>query len=127
VVLVKTFEGGLGISSDDRRKRRRVPVHWPVKVLRRPGMQPVEGQTENLTSEGFYCVSKEPFQPGECLQCLIVIPAGSFGNSESPIVLKCGVTVKRVDAIPSGFGLGCLIEDYALSTSFGDASYGWTM
>jgi hypothetical protein len=120
-----TFEGGLAVAYDDRRKRRRVPLRWPVSVFRRPGMQSVEGQTENLTSEGFYCISKEPFQLGECLQCLIVIPVGTIGNSESPVVLKCGVTVKRVEAIPSGFGLGCHIEDYALITSLNATSHGW--
>ena len=121
-----TFEGGLPATPDDRRKRRRLPLRWPVRVFRRPGMQSAEGQTANLTSEGFYCISKEPFQLGECLQCLIVIPAGS-GNSDFPVVLKCGVTVKRVEAIPSGFGLGCHIEDYMLIPSFKAKSHALTM
>ena len=113
-----TYGGRLEAAYDDRRKRTRLPLRWPVSVFRRPGMESVEGQTENLTSEGFYWISKEPFQLGECLQCVIVIPAGSFRYSELPVLLKCRVTVKRLEAIQSGFGLGCHIEDYALITSF---------
>jgi hypothetical protein len=112
-----TIEGGLAASCHDRRKRKRVSLHWPVKVFCRSGMQWVEGQTENLTSEGLYCVSRAPFQLGEWLQCIISIPEGSFDNSKSPVVLKCGVTVTRVEAIPNGFGIGCHIENYALINS----------
>ena len=117
VRVAMTIEDGLAASCHDRRKRKRVSLRWPVKVLRRSGIQWIEGQTENLTSEGLYCVSSEPFQLGERLQCIIIIPVGSFGNSKSPVVLKCGVTVTRVEAIPSGFGLGCHIDNYVLINS----------
>ena len=48
----------------DRRKRKRVPLHWPVRLLRREG-QLVESITENLSSEGLYCITKERFKRGE--------------------------------------------------------------
>jgi len=102
----------------DRRKRTRVAVHWPVRLIRQPGAQPVETTTENLSSDGLYCVTREPFQLGERLQCEIFIPGEGLGFSESPVRLQCKVTVRRVenlDAI-SAFGLGCHIEDYALAT-----------
>ena len=106
--------GGRLEATYDRRKRKRLPLHWPVNVFRHPGMQSVEGQTENLTSEGFYWISKVEFQLGEWLQCVIAIPAACFPDSDLPVLLKCHVTVKRLEAIQSGFGLGCHIEDYAL-------------
>ena len=99
--------------SGDRRKRKRVAVHWPVRLFR-TGRPSVPSTTENLTSEGLYCIIQEPFKPGERLQCEIVIPAGSFGSAESFIRLQCHVTVRRVEHLRRGFGLGCHIEDYTL-------------
>jgi len=72
--------------------------------------------TENLSSEGLYCITRELFRPAERLQCEIVIPVESIGAEEAPLRLQCQVTVKRVEALSSGFGLGCHIEDYALVT-----------
>ena len=54
---------------------------------------------------------------GERLECIIAIPAGSFGYSESPIRLQCRVRVARVEDQTDGFGLGCYIEDYDLLTN----------
>jgi hypothetical protein len=106
----------------DRRKRTRVAVHWPVRLIRQPRAQPVETTTENLSSEGFYCITKEPFQSGERLQCEILIPGEGLGSSESSVRLQCKVTVRRVEnlGVISAFGLGCHIEDYALATAPAD-------
>jgi hypothetical protein len=100
--------------SGDRRKRPRVPVHWALRLFRQPGKPPTESTTENLSSEGLYCITKERFKPGQRLQCEIVIPA-TLG-AESPVVLDCHVTVRRVESLGGGFGLGCQIEDYSLRT-----------
>src|SRR5260221_3565439 len=100
--------------SEERRKRKRIALHWPVRLFRDPATPSVESTTENLTSNGFYCVSREPFKLGERLECIIAIPAGSFGYSESPIRLQCRVRVTRIEDQGEGFGLGCVIEDYDL-------------
>jgi PilZ domain-containing protein len=100
-------------TSADRRKRKRVPLHWPVRLFRHEG-QAVESTTENLSSEGFYCISNEPFKPGERLQCVMAIPGGSVGSSEAFVLLQGHVTVTRVERLQGGVGLGCHIEDYAL-------------
>ena len=96
----------------DRRKQKRVPVHCAVYLFREPGIPPAESTTENLSSEGLYCITKERFKPGERLQCEVVIPA-PFGF-ESPIVLQCHLTIRRVEYLRHGFGLGCRIDDYSL-------------
>jgi len=98
----------------ERRKRKRIALHWPVRLFRPSGTALVESTTENITSNGFYCFSKEPFEPGEQLECVISIPAGSFGYSDAPIRLKCRVRVMRVENQQDSFGLGCFIEDYDL-------------
>lgn len=102
------------VVAEERRKRKRVALHWPVHLFRQPQAQSVESTTENLTSGGFYCVTKEQFNLGERLECIISIPVGSFGYSASPISLQCRVCVKRVEGRSDGFGLGCYIEDYDL-------------
>jgi hypothetical protein len=102
---------------EERRKRQRIALHWPVRLFRDPAMPSVESTTENLTSNGFYCISKEPFHLGEHLECIIAIPAGSFGYSASPMCLQCRVRVTRVEDQQEGFGLGCYIEDYDLLTN----------
>src|SRR5258708_13413678 len=100
--------------SEERRKRTRIALHGPVGVFREPDTPSVESTTENLTSNGFYCVSREPFQLGERLECIIAIPAGSFGYAESPIRLQCRVRVTRIEDQGERFGLACYIEDYDL-------------
>jgi len=94
----------------DRRKRKRVALHWPVRLFRQSEGQSIESTTENLSSEGLYCITSERFKRGERLQCEIVIPA-TFGL-ESSMVLECHVTIRRVENLRRGFGLGCHIEDY---------------
>jgi hypothetical protein len=74
----------------------------------------VETTTENLSSEGLFCISSKPFKIGERLRCEVVIPDAL--GLDAPIVLECHVTVKRVEYYQSGFGLGCHIEDYGLSS-----------
>ena len=98
------------------RKRKRVAVHWPVRLWRQREVVPIESTTENLSSEGLYCITQEPFKQGERLQCEIVIPGESFGSSEPFLRLQCHVTVKRVEPVHRGFGLGCHIEDYSVTT-----------
>jgi hypothetical protein len=105
------------VALEERRKRKRIALHWPVRLFRDPSAPSVESTTENLTSNGFYCISKEPFEIGERLECIIAIPAGSFGYNESPIRLQCRVRVARVEDQREGFGLGCYIEDYDLLTN----------
>jgi hypothetical protein len=103
--------------SGDRRKYKRVPLHWLVRFFRQSGKLLVEGTTENLSTEGLYCITKEPFKRGERLQCEIVIPGKSFGSPEPFLRLQCHITVKRVEHVPRGFGMGCHIEDYSLTTT----------
>ena len=102
--------------SGDRRRRKRVALHWPVRLFRQPEQPSVESITENLSSEGLYCITREPFRLGERLQCEIVLPGEFLGSSEPSIRLQCHVTVMRVEHLDRGFGVGCHIEDYTLAT-----------
>jgi len=72
--------------------------------------------TENLSSEGLYCITQEPFKLGEDMKCEIVLPGEIFGSSEPSIRMQCHITVRRVERLGRGFGLGCHIEDYSLGS-----------
>src|SRR5260370_31632850 len=102
-------------SSGGGRTRTRFPLHWTVRVFRQPGRPSVESITKNLSSEGFYCITSEPFKLGERLQCMIVIPSGGSFGLESSVGLECHGTVRRMEKLPRGVGLGCHIEDYTLT------------
>ena len=96
----------------DRRKRVRVPVHWPVRLFGEVGRPAVETATENLSSEGFFCISNQRFEAGERLECEIVLPAKSLGTPKTSLKLLCCVIVRLVEHRRAGFGLGCQIEEY---------------
>jgi len=103
-------------SSDDRRKRPRVALRWPVRLFRQPEGRSIESTTENLSSQGLYCIASEPFRPGERRRCEIAIPGESLGFLDSSIRLQCHVAVRRVEHLDRGFGLGCHIEDYSVDS-----------
>jgi hypothetical protein len=46
-------------STDDRRNRPRVALHWPVRLFRQPEGKSIESTTENLSSQGLYCIASE--------------------------------------------------------------------
>jgi hypothetical protein len=102
--------------SFDRRKRKRVPVHWPVQFVGQARTRQAKATTENLSSEGFYWISRKAFKLGERVECEIAFPAGTIGPQETPVRIQCHVTIKRVERLSRGFGLGCHIEDYKLAT-----------
>lgn len=102
----------------ERRKRQRMALHWAVRLKRPLSNDEVCAETQNLTTEGFYCLSPEPFKPGEVLECAIDLP--------SSVALMPGrklqgrVTVLRVRHVNGkGFGIACRLHDYSLAASRG--------
>src|SRR5579862_9683668 len=89
--------GNLATSATaERRKRARVRVHWPILLfLGQTGEDKVETITQNLSSEGFYCLSRKPFTVGELLLCTLQIPTTGLGGGESH--LECRARVGRVE------------------------------
>lgn len=90
-------------------------MHWPVLLFRQTGKS-VASMTQNLSSEGLYCITEGRFQAGERVRCEIVLPAEGLVYADSSIRLRCTITVRRVENLQRGYGLGCHIEDYALLT-----------
>ena len=96
----------------DRRRRARTRVHWPVRIFRNSGKDAVDTTTRNLSSDGFYCLSKVAFLPGESVYCMLRLPA--YDGADRTLALRCRIHILRVEAINGDgvFGIACRIEDY---------------
>lgn len=112
--------GGSSVPLNERRKRVRTRLHWPVLLFRdRPGGHAIESVTRDLSSSGFFCLSRIPFLEGEKLICSIKIPTHDPHGKHLERTLECRVHVIRVVPQESGdsFGIACRIDDYHLSHS----------
>jgi hypothetical protein len=98
----------------ERRNRSRVLLHCPLRLYRRGYSSPYEGETQNLSSAGFYCVVKEHFLPGDNLDCILTVPAENFSFNTGDVNLHCEVEVTRVDDLTNSFGVACRIDHYSL-------------
>ena len=98
----------------ERRHRARTLVHWPVLFFRDRATEAIETQTQNLSSSGFYCLSRTPLTPGELLFCTLRVPSHEASGKKSIRILECRVRVIRSEeALTEGyFGIACHIEDY---------------
>lgn len=112
---------GIGLNAaaiPERRKRVRTRLHWPVLMFGdRQGTENIESVTRDLSSGGFYCLTRVPLFEGEQLVCSIKIPTHDPHGKNLERTLECRVRVVRVAPQESGdlFGVGCRIEDYHLS------------
>jgi hypothetical protein len=73
----------------------------------------VASETVNISTNGFYCTTKEPFALGARLRALLSIPPPN-DSMEGELYLDANIEVMRVCAIDvaSVFGLGCRIAEY---------------
>ena len=104
----------------ERRRRPRLSLALPI-VLTRAGTQTlVEATTENVSSEGFFCLTTHEFSPDELLDCEISLPGDQVSSvPEDGLRLSCLVRVVRV--VPGedqhSFGIACHVEDYTMTRS----------
>ncbi len=102
------------LTQRDRRRRYRARVHWPVQFEGRDASVLLTTETQDISSDGFYCRSKAVFAPGELVDCTLHVPAHRPQASGGMLPVKCKVRIVRVDEPDShGFhGIACRIEDY---------------
>ena len=120
--LVATWDGiangmnGKSGAEVERRQRVRVRLRWPVLLFRdRTGSEAIETVTRDVSSGGFYCLTKVQLMEGEQLVCSIKIPTHDPQGKQLEHTLECMVTVVRVDEISGLYGIACQILDYHLS------------
>lgn len=98
----------------DRRRRPRIPAHWPVYLVRESDSHPLETVTKDLSSEGFSCYVPEPVPPGQFLECALIIP--SHAKSADHLCLKGRVQVIRLETVGDLYEIGCRLHDYSIGT-----------
>jgi len=98
----------------ERRHRVRTQVHWTILLFRENTSKAVTTITQNLSSSGFYCLSRSPFALGEQLFCSLEVPTHDPLGKERCLPLECQARVVRVEPEPGNtrFGIACRIEDY---------------
>jgi hypothetical protein len=99
--------------TSERRKWPRAHLQWKVQFFAIDS-EPFQCTTHNVSSGGFYAFSGRPFQPGECLNCILSIPSHQSGRGDEMLRVQCRVEVVRVEnsTVESGFGTAYRILDY---------------
>jgi hypothetical protein len=105
--------------SINRRKRTRAQLHWPLSFSLTGTTETVQTITQDLSSDGFYCIANARFVPGEARHCTLLVPTHHPGGENSPLHVLCKVRIIRVEVTGErGFyGVGCQIMDYRLVNS----------
>jgi hypothetical protein len=104
--------------ASERRKRVRTKVHWPLSLFRNQGTEAVESLTQDLSSNGFYCLSNVRFLPDELLTCALRIPTHDPSGRHLERSLGCRARVLRVEPHETDegiYGVACQIEDWWVS------------
>jgi hypothetical protein len=101
----------------ERRKRGRVKLNCTVALWDPSDGTVIQTQTENISCDGFYCLSTEPFNPGTKLEATLELPNRFWsGKQGKQVALHCNVYVIRVDSKGPQpiFGVACHIENYTV-------------
>ena len=96
--------------TQERRRRARLSLSLPVVLIRPGTVTEIEATTENVSSQGFYCLTDSEFWPDEILNCELSLPGDQVSSvPEDGLRLTCQVRVVRV--VPTGnqqrFGVAC--------------------
>jgi hypothetical protein len=103
----------------DRRRRTRAQVHWPLSFMLTGTPEVVQTATQDLSSDGFYCIAKARFVPGETIDCMLALPNLNRHGGNCASLVFCKVRVIRVEVTAEGgrYGAGCQIIDYRFVNS----------
>lgn len=106
----------------DRRRRPRLRLAYPLRLLPADRRSSIETTTVDISCEGFFCLTESTLKLREKLDCELVIPAGKDDPEalEETIVLRLHAEVVRIvrHSSDSPFGIGCRIADYTINCDF---------
>lgn len=88
----------------DRRRAGRVELRWRIQLRPAEGGDVIRGQTQNVSTTGFYCTAEQPLSPGDHLECELSVAEDT--------VMRRRVKVLRVEISgrEAGFGVACEFE-----------------
>lgn len=98
----------------ERRARARFRLTCPVR-LSPVGLERFsEHWTEDVSCEGFSCVSRLNFAVGEILDCELTVTPGHWTSGLEDLVLRCQVEVMRTSrrGSDSGYAVACRVRNY---------------
>jgi hypothetical protein len=97
----------------DRQQNDRVEMRYAVSLWKPSDGTFTRTLTENLTPEGFFCVSNQPYRPGDQLEATLEVPTRKGGRWNLPrLALQCQVEVVRVKGGQSRIGFR--IKEYTV-------------
>jgi hypothetical protein len=102
----------------NRRRHPRVRLSYLLRLFRPGHSTGIETKTEDLSCDGFYCISDHPVQLREKIECELLIPGEQVGDPwESDLVLRCRAEVVRLvpDPLVPKFGVACRLEGYTVN------------
>lgn len=102
----------------ERRKRDRLRLSLMMYLVRKADPDhPCQARIADISSSGFFCtLAFAPVEPGEILECFILLPQGNTKEAHTHC-LTCTAKVVRLRRLETGqLGLGCRIEEYTLRT-----------
>jgi hypothetical protein len=89
----------------DRQQNDRVEMRYAVSLWK-----PSDG---TFTPEGFFCVSNQPYRPGDQLEATLEVPTRQGNRWNTPrLALQCQVEVVRVKGSQSRIGFR--IKEYTV-------------
>ena len=101
----------------DRRRRSRLRLTYPLRLYRPGEVSRIETKTQDISCEGFFCITDRVFSPSEFLECELVIPSAELGQPlERDMILRCRAEVVRVvqQGGETAFGVACRLADYTI-------------
>lgn len=94
----------------ERRKWPRARVRWELQFL---DVDIPHCVTRDISSGGFFFVCGRALNPGDCLNCVVSIPAHRAHTADSELLMYCRVEIVRVERDADRlYGTACRILDY---------------
>jgi PilZ domain len=103
---------GAGQDSHERRTCARAVLGCPI-ILFRPGCNPIRGDVQNISSDGFYCTCAERFHVGDSLWCDVQVTLAAVCVHYTDLIVSCSASVVRVEELDGCFGIGCKIHRFS--------------
>ncbi len=110
----------------DRRRHPRLRLSYFLRLFRPGYSEGIETKTEDLSCDGFYCISDRPVLPDEVIECELRIPGEQASDSTgADLVLRGRAQVVRVvpDELEPRFGVACRLEGYTVDQHSTDLAH----
>ncbi len=110
-MIAGRYMGEKRLNHQERRKLARLPLEVFVRI-RPSGQNPDLGETCNVSARGLYLYTHAQLQPGQELECVLVLPE-MLTHAPAPMFVECRGRVVRVTERLPGQKLGAAVEIYS--------------